>query len=326
MKRWHKVLAAAIALVAINASTQIVVRANLAAGLYPPQAAIDIPITTTLYLSLGMVPCLLLLAALSATALRPAIVVPALIALYAMAVYFAVGGLYYWTDISHYSIAATYGFLVVVLVGFAWHDVRVLRPRMAAEAPLTPLRPPAAPLRQRAWYLVGGVLFLYALPYLHNLGCMELPFGTGFDLALIYLGVPAFLVAIFGGRWIGARIALVSARAGALLVGAALFLWIVVLGQAYVVLANALMDAQRPVLYQGVIVDKLKIGFRGSDHILRVQLAAATRDVISLEVDEYDYARLKVGDRVTRPMVLGALQIPYIAHCRWLPYARHGGT
>ena len=325
MKRWHRVLAAAIALVAINASTQIVVRANLAAGLYPPQAAIDIPIMTTLYLSLGMVPCLLLLATLSRMALRPAIVIPALIALYAIAVYFAVGGLYYWTDLSHYSIAATYGLLVLVLVGFAWDDVRLLRPRMAAEAPLAP-RPPAAPLRQRAWYMVGGLLFLYALPYLHNLGCMELPFGTGFDIALLYLGVPALVVAIFGGRWIGPRIALVSARAGALLVGAALFLWIVVLGQAYVVLANALMDAQRPVLYQGVIVDKLKAGFRGSNHILRVQVAAATRDVIALEVNEYDYARLKVGDLVTRPMVLGALQIPYIAHCRWLPYARHGGT
>jgi len=75
-----------------------------------------------------------------------------------------------------------------------------------------------------------------------------------------------------------------------------------------------------------VIVDKLKAGFRGSNHILRVQVASATRDVISMEVTEYDYARLKVGDHVTRPMVLGALQIPYIAHCRWLPYARHGGT
>jgi len=324
VKRWYKVLAAAIALVAINASTQMGVRANLAAGLYPPQAAIDIPIMTTLYLSLGMVPCLLLLATLSRMALRPAIVMPALIALYAMAVYFAVGGLYYWTDIAHYSIGATYGLLILVLVGFAWDDVRVLRPRMAAEAPLTPLRPRAA--RQRTWYAVGALLFLYALPYLHNVGCIELPFGTGFDLALVYLGVPALAVAIFGGRWIGARFALISARAGALLVGAALFLWIVVLGQAYVVLANALMDAQRPVLYEGVVVEKLKTGFRGSDHILRVQVPAATRDVISMEVDEYDYARLKVGDRVTRPMVLGALQIPYIAHCRWLPYARHGGT
>jgi len=326
MKRWHKLLAAAIALVVINAATQIVIRANLAAGLYPPQAAIDIPLTTTLYLSLAMVLCLPLLALLSRMAIRPAIVIPALIALYALAVPFAVGGLYYWTDIAHYSIAATYGLLLLVLIGFAWDDVRVLRPQMAAEAPLTPVRPSAPPLHPRAWYGVGGLLFLYALPYLHNLGCMELPFGSGFDLAIVYLGLPALVVAILGGRWIGGRIAFVSARAGALLVGAGLFLWIVILGQAYVVLANALLAAQRPVLYEGVIVDKLKSGFRGSNHILRVQVASATRDVISMEVYEYDYARLKVGDHVTKPMVLGALQIPYIAHCRWLPYARRGGT
>ena len=58
MKRWHKVLAAAIAVVVINATTQIVIKANFAAGLYPPQAAIDIPITTTLYASLAVAPCL----------------------------------------------------------------------------------------------------------------------------------------------------------------------------------------------------------------------------------------------------------------------------
>ena len=71
MKRWHKVLAAAIALVVINATTQVVIKANLAAGLYPPQAAIDIPIMTTLYASLAAGPCLLLLAFLSRSAIRP---------------------------------------------------------------------------------------------------------------------------------------------------------------------------------------------------------------------------------------------------------------
>ena len=322
MKRWHKVLGAAVALVVINATTQIVIRANLAAGLYPPQAAIDIPIMTTLYASLAAAPCLLVLAILSRFAIRPAVVIPALIVLYVLAAYFAIAGLYYWTDIAHYSIAATYGLLLLVLIGFAWDDIRVLRPRMAAEAPHATVPPPAPPLRQQAWYLVGALLFIYALPYIHNTGCMELPFGTGFDLALVYLGLPALIVAIFGGRWIGARIAFMSARAGALLVGAGLFVWIVVLGQAYVVLANALMDAQRPVLYEGVIVDKLKSGFRGSNHILRVQVASAAKEVISMEVNEYDYARLKVGEHVTKPMVLGGLQIPYIARCRWLPSAR----
>ena len=321
MRRWHKVLAAAVALVAINATTQIVVRANLAAGLYPPQAAVDIPIMTTLYASLAIAPCLVLLAFLSRSAMRPAVVVPVLIVLYVLAAYFAIGGLYYWTDIAHDSIAVPYAVLLLVLVWFIWDDVRVLRPRMAAEAPA--VRQPAQPLRQQTWYAVGGLLFVYALPYIHNLGCFELPFSRGFGLSLVYLGLPALAVAIFGGRWIGGRIAFMPARAGALLVGTALFLWIVVLGQAYVVLGNALMGSQQPVPYQGVIVDKLTTGFRNSNHILRVQ-ADSTRDVISMEVNEYDYKRLQIGDHVTKPMVMGAFQITYIAHCRWLPSARRG--
>jgi len=320
MKRWHKVLAAAIALVVINAATQIVVKANLAAGLYPPQAALDVPIMTTLYASLAAAACLLLLAFLPRLAMRPAVLVPALIVLYVLAGYFAVGGLYYWTDLAHYWIAVTYALLLVVLIGFAWDDIRVLRPRMATETPAS--APPPA-LRQRAWYLVGGLLFVYALPYLHNLGCMELPFSSGFDLALVYLGLPALVVAILGGRWIGARILFMPARTGALAVGAGLFIWIVFLGQAYVALANALMEPQQPLRYEGVILEKLQSGFRGS--MLRVQVASATREVISIEVNDYDYARLKVGDPVTRPIVLGALRIPYVAHCRWLPYARHSG-
>ena len=319
MKRWHKVLAAAIALVVINATTQIVIKANLAAGLYPPQAAIDIPIMTTLYASLAAAPCLLLLAFLSRSARRPAIVIPALVVLYVLVAYFAVAGLYYWTDIAHYSIAAGYAPLVLVLVGFMWDDIRVMRPRMAAEAAQAPVAPLPV-LRPRAWYLVGGLLFIYALPYLHNLGCMELPFTSGFGLALVYLGLPALVVAIFAGRWIGARVAFMSARTGALVVGAALFAWIVLLGQAYVALANALMEPQQSVHFEGVIVDKRQSALRGS--ILRIQVASAMHEVISMEVNEYDYGRLKVGDHVKQPIVLGALQIPYIAHCRWLPSDR----
>ncbi|MBV9191159.1 MAG: hypothetical protein JO292_03975 [Betaproteobacteria bacterium] len=318
MKRWHRVLAAAIALVAINATTRIVVKANLAAGLYPAQAAIDIPITTTLYASLAAALCLLLLAFLSRSALRPAIVVPALVVLYVLVAYFAVAGVYYWTDIAHYSIAAAYGPLVLVLIGFAWDDIRVMRPRMASEPQVAAAAPPV--LRPRAWYLVGALLFVYALPYIHNLGCMELPFTSGFGLALAYLGLPALVIAIFGGRWIGARIAFMSARTSALVAGAALFAWIVVLGQAYVAFANALMEPQQAVRFEGVIVDKLQSVLRGS--ILRIQVASAAHEVISMQVNEYDYGRLKVGEHVTQPIMLGALQIPYIAHCRWLPSAR----
>ena len=59
MKRWHRAVALAVALVLINAATQLVIRANLSAGLYPAEAdSIGIPIMTTLYLSLALIPWL----------------------------------------------------------------------------------------------------------------------------------------------------------------------------------------------------------------------------------------------------------------------------
>jgi len=314
MKRWHRAVALAAALVLINAATQWVIRSNLAAGLYPADAdVIGIPIMTTLYLSLALSPWLLVLALLRARG--GTLVIVAFVVLYVPAVAFAVGGIAYWAAPGHYAIALAYGVLLLVLVGLAWSDARALRATLpAAAAPETLRTVPT--VGQYAWYAIGLALFVYALPFIHNLGCMEVPFNTGHDLAFIYLGLPAALVAIFGGRWIGARLGWVTPRAGALVAGAALFVWLVVLGQAYVLLANALLSPQRPVVYEGVIVEKLK------SNILRVQLASVTRDVISMEVNEYEYSRLRVGDRVAKSMVLGGLHIPYVARCRWLPAAR----
>ena len=302
-----------MALVLINAATQWVIRSNLAAGLYPADAdVIGIPIMTTLYLSLALSPWLLVLALLRARGSM--LVIVAFVILYVPAVAFAVGGIAYWAAPDHYAIASAYGVLLLVLVALGWNDVRALRATMATET--REERAPVPATAQNTWYAIGLALFVYALPSIHNLGCMEVPFNTGHDLAFLYLGLPAAVVAIFGGRWIGSRLGWGTPRAAALVTGAALFVWVVMLGQGYVLLANALLSPQRPVLYEGVIVDKLK------SNVLRVQLASVTRDVISMEVNEYEYSRLRVGDRVAKSMVLGALHIPYVARCRWLPAAR----
>ncbi len=315
MKRWHRAVALAAALVLINAATQWVIRSNLAAGLYPADAdSIGIPIMTTLYLSLALSPWLLVLALLRARG--GMLVIVAFVVLYVPAVAFAVGGIAYWAAPGHYAIAWAYAALLSVLVALAWNDVRALRAMLPAGTSMREERPAVPATAQHTWYAIGLALLLYALPFIHNLGCIDVPFNTGNDLALLYLALPAALVAIFGGRWIGARLGWVPARAGSLVAGGALFVWLVVLGQAYVLLANALLTPQRPVVYEGVIIDKVK------NNILRVQLASVTRDVISMEVNEYEYSRLRVGDRVAKPMMLGALHIPYIARCRWLPAAR----
>ena len=332
MKRWHRVVALAVGLVLINAATQRVIRANFSAGLYPTDAdSIGIPIMTTLYLSLALSPWLLMLAFFSTfQAVRAycarggMLVIAVLVVLYVPALAFALGGIAYWAAPNHYAIAWAFAVLLLVLVALAWDDARALRAAMPAGTTAPDARPAVPATAQHTWYAIGLALFLYALPFIHNLGCIDVPFNTGHDLALLYLGLPAAVVAIFGGRWIGTRIGWLSARAGALLAGTALFVWIVVLGQAYVLLANALLSPQRPVLYEGVVVDKLRSGFRERNYILHVQLASATHDVISMEVNENEYSRLRVGDRVAKPMMLGALHVPYIARCRWLPSARHG--
>lgn len=266
-----------------------------------------------------LAPWLLALAVFSRLTLRPATLIAGLLGLYLPALFVAVAGIYYWAIPFHYPIAATYAVLLVVMGALAWDDVRTVRPRLNAVAAAAP--PPAPPLGQQGWTLIAVLLFLYALPYIHNLNCIEVPFSSGFDLAVLYLGLPALVVAIFGGRWLGARLGLGSARAGTLLAGAALFLWIIFFGQGYIVLANALMTPRQPVVYEGVVVDKLKTG---ANHVLRVRII--TREIVSMEVNEHDYARLDVGDRVARSMALGALQIPYIDQCRWLPSTRRGGT
>ncbi len=337
MKRWHRILALGLGLALVNLVTQIVVRANFSAGLYPPDAVIAIPIIVTLELSVVLGAWLVVLAVFSRLdavrayfargGARSDLVVAALGVLYLAPVVFALGGITYWAMPGHYTITAAYGALFLILLALGWDDVRTLRAiERAPRARTAPLEAPLRAVHAGLWYVIGLALLLYALPYVHNLGCLEVPFSTGYDLALLYLGLPAGLVALFGGRWLGPKLRLSSARAGTLLAGAALFFWIVFLGQSYVLLANALLSPQRPLLYEGVIVDKFRSGFRDNSHILRVKLASAKREVISMEVSEYEFSRLQVGDRVAKSTMLGALGIPYTARCRWLPFARRGGT
>ena len=332
MTRWHRVVALAITVVVVNAVTQVVIRANLAAGLYPPGAdAIGVPILSTLYLSLILSPWLLLLALFSRFkavrayssrgGMRSVLVIAATLVLYVPALLFAAGGIAYWTGPGHYPIAAAFALYLLVLMALAWDDFRTLRPDSASSPPQA--RPPrAAPVRgehdQLVWYAITAALFLYALPFIHNLGCLELPFETGYDLAFLYLGVPAAIVAIFGGRWIGRRLGFLSALAGAALASVVLFAWLVLLGQGVVMLANVTLSPQRAVTYQGVIVDKFKSGYRQKDHMLRIRVAPSERAVIEMAVSDREYARLSVGDRMASPMVLGALNIPYVPRCRWL--------
>jgi len=323
VKRWHRAVALALALGLINAATQMVIRANVAAGIYPPDTAIDIPILTTLYVSLFFVPWLALLAIYSRfdaiRRMRPALAMTGVVVIYLPAVVFALGGIQYWAAPHHFAIAGAYAALLVLLTVLGRDDLRTLRgDAMPAAAAAAANASPLISVGQYFWYAVGIALFLYALPFVHNLGCIELPFGSGYDLALLYLGLPAVLVAIFGGRWMAARIKRPALRVGALVVGAGLFVWLVVFGQAYIVLANALLSPQQRVTYEAVVVEKL------SNNMLRVRPVAATNAVMSMEVNEQAYARLKVGDRVAKPMVIGALEIPYVARCRWLPFSRRG--
>ncbi len=130
-------------------------------------------------------------------------------------------------------------------------------------------------------YLVVA-LFLYALPFVHNLLCVEIPFNAGYDLALRYLSVPAAAVVVFG---------------------------------------NALLPPQQSVTYDGVVVGKFTSGRFGETHVARVRITSPHSAVIRFRVAAGDYARLMVGDAFSKKMVLGPLDIPYVDHCGWLARA-----
>src|SRR5437773_6675795 len=170
-------------------------------------------------------------------------------------------------------------------------------------------------------YLVVA-LFLYALPFVHNLLCVEIPFNAGYDLALRYLSVPAAAVVVFGGRRLRKSLGRQGYRVlSQVFVSAVIFGWIVGLGQAYVVLANALLPPQQSVTYEGVVVGKFTSGRFGETHVARVRITSPHSAVIRFRVAAGDYARLMVGDAFSKKMVLGPLDIPYVDHCGWLARA-----
>ncbi len=172
---------------------------------------------------------------------------------------------------------------------------------------------------QRYEIYLAGALFAYALPFVHNLRCIEIPFSAAYDLALKYLSAPALVLVVFGGR----RLRRILRRQGYRLptqvfVSVVLLGWIVGLGQAYVVLANALLPPQHPVTYVGTIVEKFQAGRFGDTHVVRVRVTSPDFAVIAFRVPAGEYARLMVADAFSRKMTLGPLGLPYVDHCGWL--------
>ena len=173
--------------------------------------------------------------------------------------------------------------------------------------------------REQIWYVIG--MFAYAAPFVHNLRCLEVPFNAGYDLALLYLSLPAAVFVVLGCRRLRRGLRRQGVRLPLqVVVSAVLFAWIVGLGQAYVVLANALLPPQRLIAYEGVITEKFTSGQYGEGHILRVRIESE-HEVLALRVSRADYERLQVGDHISKRMVLGAPHIPYVAHCRWLGHS-----
>jgi hypothetical protein len=176
---------------------------------------------------------------------------------------------------------------------------------------------PASDDRYEIYVVIA--LFVYAVPFVHNLRCVEIPFNAGYDLALRYLSVPAAAVVVLGGRRLRKSLRRQGYRVlSQVFVSAVAFGWIVGLGQAYVVLANALLPPQQPVTYDGVVVEKFTSGRFGETHVARVRITSPHPAVIRFRVAAGDYARLMVGDAFSKKMGLGPLGIPYVDHCGWL--------
>jgi hypothetical protein len=79
------------------------------------------------------------------------------------------------------------------------------------------------------------------------------------------------------------------------------------LGQAYVIIWNAVVPPQQPVTYSGIIVDKFKSGRYGETHVVRLSTSSPQSDIVRLLVSPAEYAHLQLGDRFSKRMVLGSL-------------------
>jgi len=142
MKRWHRVVALLVVTVLINVVTYLVLKANYAARMYPPDGdTLAIPIGTTLLLSIVFSPWLVLIAFFSrfkavreyfsAGGTHAALVVLGLIVLYVPAIVFAAAGIEYWAIPHHYEIAAAFGISLILLILLLWDDFRTLRSNFA---------------------------------------------------------------------------------------------------------------------------------------------------------------------------------------------------
>src|SRR6267378_6669763 len=109
---------------------------------------------------------------------------------------------------------------------------RALERTRLARRSLRPLGCSRMPVSDERYeiYLVAA-LFVYALPFVHNLRCVEIPFNAGYDLALRYLSVPVAAFIVLGGgrlrRTLGRQAYRLPAQ---MFVSAAIFGWMVGLG------------------------------------------------------------------------------------------------
>ena len=143
-----------MAVVVINAATQMVTKANLLAGIYEPTAdTIGIPILSTLFASVIFSPWLVLIAFYSRLATvrdyfaaggtHAALVILGLMVVYLPAIFLAVGGVDYWAIPNHYAIAVAFGLSLFLLFVLLRDDLRALRSNFAPNTDARQERPRA---------------------------------------------------------------------------------------------------------------------------------------------------------------------------------------
>lgn len=135
MRGWKRLLVLILALVLVNGATWVVVVENQHSGIYPIDGdSIGIPIISTLVASSFVLPLLVSIGLLPGTQFLSRLcsrgrawtvcVNLLLFTLYAATALFAIGGAGYWAIPNHYSIAACYFVLLVVLSLFFVLDAR----------------------------------------------------------------------------------------------------------------------------------------------------------------------------------------------------------
>jgi hypothetical protein len=157
----------------------------------------------------------------------------------------------------------------------------------------------------------GTALFMtFMLAAVVPLLAYQTEFNAPFDLAFKTLTVPIVALCFYVYRFHMPQFRAESSTLKGVMLTALFAALIVLMSGSYVLLANAWGPGQREILLEGRITELYVHRGRHTTSYL-VTLVVADGSSTQVEVQEDEFARLRVGGRYSQPWTVGALGILY---------------